>query len=268
MQDFPKLIERNFVKTREKLHSVAKIFGKFRENLVKPTVKNENLWLRVFDNGFQIPIMEQYGNLMIRCNLDKLRIEVVNAQVIYTIDLEDNSVYGIKDELVRILNELNIQLDQDRISFKADDKIELERDSSIAFLNQLVNYNWLLQSFWDSIKTGSKTGICFWPEHFDNAFIWYSGRKANGFDRQIGIGVSNGDGEISFPYIYINPWPVLEGIDKVKLTEGAYMHSKGWIGFVLPYNPVVNKNGYEQQKELINNFFISTFEKISKKFTV
>jgi hypothetical protein len=267
MQNFPKLIERNFVKTREKLHSVAKIFGKFRENLVKPTAKNENLWLRVFDNGFQIPIMEQYGNLMIRCNLDKLRIEVVNPQTLYTIDLEDNSVFGIKDELIRILNELNIQFDKDRISFKADDKIEIDRDSSMAFLTQLVNYNGLLQGFWNSINNGSKTGICLWPEHFDNAFIWYSGRKVYGSDEQVGIGVSNGDAEMLLPYIYMNPWPVPEGIDEVELTEGAYLHSKGWIGFVLPYNPVVNKNGYEQQKELINNFFISTFEKISKRFT-
>lgn len=69
MSDFPILSETGYVNIRKQLHSIARVFGKFREVLVKPAVKNENLWLIVYENGFRIPLMEQYGKLEINANL-------------------------------------------------------------------------------------------------------------------------------------------------------------------------------------------------------
>jgi hypothetical protein len=124
----------------------------------------------------------------------------------------------------------------------------------------------MLETFWNSLKQGTKTQICLWPEHFDNAFIWYSGRKINGAEEQIGVGISNGDDELNMPYIYMTPWPIPLSIDNIELTEGAYLHTEGWTGFVLPYTSLESRKGYEPQRELINNFFISTFEKIETEF--
>lgn len=195
-----------------------------------------------------------------------MRIEVKDPKFVYTIDLEENTLHDEAEELLRILSELKIDFESTRIRLNADADIVIDRESSSHFLTQLGNFDGLLRSFWNSIHTGTKTGIYLWPEHFDNAFIWYSGRKVNGSDEQIGIGVSNGDDEILLSYIYMNPWPVPLDIDKIELAEGTYFHSQGWTGFVLPYDQVQGKNGYEQQKELINNFFISTFEKINNEF--
>jgi hypothetical protein len=266
MADFPILNEKDFVQTRKQMHSIAMVLGKFREILVKPAAKNENLWLKVTGDGFGIPPIEQYGDITISCNLKKLRIDIINPNILYTIDLEENSVQSIRNELIKILSELRIEFDGSRINFESEDKIELERVSSEPFLTQLVNYNGLLEEFWKSVGEGTKTGIKLWPHHFDNAFIWYSGKKINGAEQQIGIGVSNGDYELSLPYIYMVPWPVPGDINGIKLIRGKTLRTEGWTGVLLPYKAVEKEKTYDAQKELIGDFFNTTFEEIIMKF--
>src|SRR5437762_2772522 len=56
MTEFPSLDESDFIKTRRKIHSIAKVIGKFREALVKPIAKNDNLWLKAGEKGFDSSI--------------------------------------------------------------------------------------------------------------------------------------------------------------------------------------------------------------------
>lgn len=263
--DFPILDENDYTRIRKQLHSLARIIGRFREVLVKATVKNGNLWLNVYENGFRIPLMEQYGELEINVNLQKLRVEVVNPNIIYTVDIDGDSTSSIEVELVKILGELQIGIDESKISLGFEHDFDLDRESTGQFLTQMVNYNDLLKAFQKTIHEGTKTQICLWPHHFDNAFIWYSGNQINGIDGQIEIGVSNGDESSALPYIYMTPWPIPAGIGEIRLTDGASLHTEGWTGVILPYKTVEGERNYEAQKELISVFLNTTFEQLNKE---
>lgn len=76
MQDFPKFDESDYRKTRRQIHSIAGILGKFREVLVEPIAKNDNLWLSVVDKGFCTPPMSKLCDLEIGFSLEELVIEI------------------------------------------------------------------------------------------------------------------------------------------------------------------------------------------------
>lgn len=52
MTVFPELDEQQYVKTRRRVHTVAKLIGRFREALIRPIAKSDNLWLSVVSKGF------------------------------------------------------------------------------------------------------------------------------------------------------------------------------------------------------------------------
>lgn len=269
MQQFPNLTESSFKKTRKQIHSAAKVIGKFREKLVKPIAKNDNLWLTIVDKGFCTPPMGELNELEIGCNLEKLIIEVANDRNKYhSIDITGKTASGLAGEIAGILSkEYGVNAEVDSAEFDNNKTLDISQTDARDFLTQFVNYAELLSAFHKSITEGVKTQICLWPHHFDYSFKWFSGRKIDEQDEQMGIGFSNGDETYELPYLYVTLRPELRKTNTLEIPEGAILHDYEWTGLILPYDSVMEKNSAEAQQELINNYLEISFKSIKRGFS-
>lgn len=267
MQLFPNLDESEFIKTRRRIHSIAKVIGKFRETLVQPIAKNDNLWLTVVEQGFCTPSMGDLNELEIGCNLDKLVVEIANGSgKSSSIEINGKTASSLSAELKSVLsNEFNISAQVDPSAFDDSKTFDLT-DGAKDFLIQLTNYSNLLKAFHRSVD-GVKTQICLWPHHFDNAFKWFSGRTIGEELEQIGVGISNGDDTYELPYVYMTLWPELRKTNTMVIPEGATLHDHGWSGLLLPYEAVLEKKTPEEQSALIQSFFDEGFKGIQRGFS-
>ena len=77
-----------------------------------------------------------------------------------------------------------------------------------------------------------------WPHHFDLGTIVFldpPGEQA----RQIGAGLSPGDGSYAEPYFYITPYPVATGTDWPALAGGGLWRHESWTGAVLTASALI-----------------------------
>lgn len=268
MQLFPQLDESEFIKTRRRLHSIAKVIGKFRETLVPAIAKNDNLWLVVSEHGFSTPAISDLNELEIGCNLEKLIVEIANSSGKYSsIEINGKTANSLCEEIKNVLaGEFGITADVDATVFDDSKTFELI-DGSKDFLTQLTNYSTLLKSFHKTVQGGVKTQIYLWPHHFDNAFKWFSGRVIGEEQEQIGVGISNGDDTYEMPYVYMTLWPELRKTNTMEIPEGATLHDYGWSGLLLPYEALLEKKTAEEQELLINSFFETAFKSIQRGFS-
>jgi hypothetical protein len=58
-------------------------------------------------------------------------------------------------------------------------------------------------------------------------------------DEQMNFGFVTGDGSIPDAYFYATAYPAPDNWTDLALPEGAYWHTEGWTGAVLPYAAVV-----------------------------
>lgn len=269
--NFPSLPEQQYVKTRRRVHAIAKLIGRLREVLVEQLAKNDNLWLNVVSKGFCTPPMEAYFELEIGFNAELLAVEIADNKNRYvSISVLNKSMQTLAAEVLHELgNEFNISPALSAEEFDPQTLINIEHTDTLDFLSQLVSFSELLKSFHASISytDGIKTGICLWPHHFDNAFKWFSGRKINDGDEQIGIGVSNGDDMYELPYVYMTLWPELRKTNTLDVPEGAVLHDGDWQGFILTYESVIERNGGDEQAQIVKNFFDSGFAAVKRGFS-
>lgn len=80
------------------------------------------------------------------------------------------------------------------------------------------------------------TPIRIWPHHFDLGAIIHSDAASD--DRQIGIGMSPGDGSYVEPYLYVTPYPLVASPAYPDLPSGAWRR-EGWPGAVLTGSEIV-----------------------------
>ncbi len=269
MTNFPNFDESSYRKTRRQIHTLAKVIGRFREALVEPIAKNDNLWLSVVDKGFCTPPMGRLNDLEIGCNLGELIIEIANDKNKYTsVSVNGKSAGTLCSDIISILNdEFGIKAGVDPAKFDPEREINIDVKDSQDFLHQFVNFNSLLKGFQAKINEGVKTQICLWPHNFDYAFNWFSGKKIDDGDEFMGVGVSNGDEFYELPYVYATLWPPLRKTNTLIIPEGAYLHDADWTGLILPYEAIIEKKTIEEQSDLINNFFDQSFAGIKRGFS-
>jgi hypothetical protein len=270
VKEFPILDESNFKKTRRQFHLIAELIGEYRKTLVKPIAKNDNLWLSVVENGFCTPPINEYNELEIGCNPEKLIVEVANNKNLYeSININRKTTNILNDELSKTLDNkfgVSAKINATPFDYAQGDFNISEKDAS-DFSIQLVNFDGLLRAFHKGISVGVKSQICLWPHHFDNAFKWFSGRKIDDEDEQMGIGVSNGDDNYELPYIYISFRPPLRKTNTLQIAEGAVLHDTGWTGLMLPYESLMEKKTIDAQKKLIEDFFNMSFASVQRGFS-
>ncbi len=271
MQNFPSLQEQQYVKTRRRIHSIAKLVCRLREVLVQPIAKNDNIWLSIVNKGFCTPPMNALNELEIGFNAEILALEIADNKNRYaSVAVTGKTLSELCTEVLEVLKlEFNITANVTAGEFDSERKIEIDPEAAQEFLLQFVNFSELLNSFHKGIpfNDGIKSQICLWPHHFDNAFKWFSGRKIDETDEFMGIGVSNGDDMYELPYVYITLYPELRKMNTLELPEGAHLHDSGWQGLLLTYEAITEKKTAEEQEALVKNFFDVGFKGIKRGFT-
>ena len=271
MEKFPELEEQQYVKTRRRIHGIAELIGRFREVLVQPIAKNDNLWLSVVNKGFCTPPMNNLNELEIGFNAEILCVEITDNRSKYvSIAVTGKTLSELCAEMIEVLkNDFGVSVTLSADEFNNERKIEIDEKNAQDFLGQFVKFSELLKAFHKSISfsDGVKTQICLWPHHFDNAFKWFSGKKIDETDEFMGIGVSNGDEMYELPYIYMTIYPELRKMNTLELPEGAHLHDTGWQGLLLTYEAIAEKKTAEEQEAIINNFFDVGFKGIKRGFS-
>jgi uncharacterized protein DUF5996 len=94
---------------------------------------------------------------------------------------------------------------------------------------------WWLEEQFRRLKTeiteGVTSPILLYPHHFDLAMSWFPYDD----DRQLTIGWSTGDDNVTGPYLYITAYPEPAAFKQAGLPAGAAWQSQGFSGAVLPY---------------------------------
>src|SRR6267378_4229521 len=80
------------------------------------------------------------------------------------------------------------------------------------------------------LRPGPGPLLC-WPHHFDLAMLVRLDVGAGESARSVGAGVSQGDGFYAQPYVYVSPWPRLEG-SLPDLPPPGHWHTEGFFGAV------------------------------------
>lgn len=102
---------------------------------------------------------------------------------------------------------------------------------------------------------GETSPVQLWPDHFDLAMLWFSGRLVPGYDpsneefadEQMNFGFVTGDAGIPKPYYYVTAYPLPAGLAETALPAGAYWHNQGWQGAVLLHRALVDVDDPEEK---------------------
>ena len=167
-------------------------------------------------------------------NKTEIKINLLTGQLLYFynekgyfIDLKNDDIL---EKLKSIASEHNLTVSTE--SLRNVDEKEL-----IGYHDFAVKAKQMLELFRMNLRNNF-TLIHLWPHHFDFSLEWFTGNK----DEQIGIGISPGDADYSFPYLYMNPWPLNEKIMANSLPIGKW-HTNQWKGIkvewaeLLKYKP-------------------------------
>lgn len=107
-----------------------------------------------------------------------------------------------------------------------------------------------VHTVYDRFRAGlreERSALQFWPDHFDLAVVWFSGRRVPGedpdrpdfADEQMNFGFSTGDETIPEPYHYATAHPVPDGLAAASLPEHARWRTHPWQGAVLPHHALI-----------------------------
>ncbi|MEW8193271.1 MAG: DUF5996 family protein, partial [Candidatus Thiodiazotropha sp.] len=92
--------------------------------------------------------------------------------------------------------------------------------------------------------------VQLFPHHFDLAVNWFSGRLVPGADpadeehadEQMNFGFVTGDESIPDAYLYVTAYPEPGDWMELELKHGAYWHTDGWVGAILPYAELLRQD--------------------------
>jgi hypothetical protein len=98
--------------------------------------------------------------------------------------------------------------------------------------------------------------LLVWPHHFDLGTIVFldpPGEHA----RQIGVGLSPGNGSYAEPYFYVTPHPIADGVQWPELAGGGVWRREGWTGAVLTASKLVAAGDASARRASAHEFLTS-----------
>lgn len=79
--------------------------------------------------------------------------------------------------------------------------------------------------------------VRLWPHHFDIATL-LKGAPEAGENATVGVGLAPDDASSDTPYLYVSPWPYLEG-NLPKTPSGWTWHTEGFTALIAPVTDVL-----------------------------
>jgi Family of unknown function (DUF5996) len=242
--EFPLLQGEAWVDSRDALHAYARLIGKYR---AAAAPKQKHWWqvgllpsLGGFDTG-----LLHIENWVMSIELNLLTLSVVlsfrnKSELKFPLTGQSNrSLYeSIQAQMASFAIK---NVDQGVLSDASYKGLNKQEVAKFAQATNAINAAFEIFKGEQRRETGP---IILWPHHFDLAMLWFSGRLVDGIDpadeenadEQVNFGFSVGDEANPEPYFYITAYPLPDGLETVQLPEGAYWHSQGWNGALMPYS--------------------------------
>jgi len=244
-QQLPKLRLADWKPTRDTLHQYARILGKLRGRYMPESRHWWHITLSVSARGFTtapFPIGGQNLELTLDLVANRLAIDSSDGWSA-ALPLAGQSAAGLCHRLNAALAAAGIEMEPDLLSaFDGEERLPYDIEA-VARFRQVMN--WVAAAF-KTFKGGLReetSPVQIFPHHMDLAMNWFSGRLVAGIDpadeenadEQMNFGFVTGDGSIPDAYFYVTTYPSPDGWTDLTLPDGAYWHTEGWTGAVLPY---------------------------------
>lgn len=241
----PDLTIANWKPTRDSLQQCAQLLGKVRA-AASPKEKHWfHITLHCGVSGLTTGPMVQDGRrlaleLDFRVGEIVLRIDQNQPQ---TIAVDQVSIVTLSDWLVDRLAAVQVAVPFDRSALQSRVPLSFRATDGALFWTALSEIDSVFRRFRGRLR--EETGpVQLWPHHFDLAMLWFSGNliagadpaDAENADEQMNFGFVPGDESIPEPYFYITAYPSPDGLTKISLHDGAYWHTDGFTGAILPYS--------------------------------
>lgn len=241
---FPPLPLESWQPTLKSLQTYAQVIGKVRRALAPPHKHWFHVSLRVIANGLTTTAIPAGGKTFeMRLDLTAHRLEIVTSRgEAWQTPLAGQSARQYMESALAALATLGIRPEIDRTLFAGDTPGEYDRAAVERFWQALSQIDAVFKQFRGSLR--EETGpVQLWPHHADLAMLWFSGRLVPGqdpaneeyADEQMNFGFTPGDSSITEPYFYITAYPLPDGLTGTPLPTGAYWHTEGFTGAILPY---------------------------------
>jgi hypothetical protein len=133
-------------------------------------------------------------------------------------------------------------------------KFDFSNDNYFDFFSKLyANADNIFSSIKELVPEASE--IRCWPHHFDIATLITLETEQHAEDaKSIGIGMSPGDAELAYPYLYITPWPYPDKAASLPEISGpGNWYRKSWTGRLLDLSELINATN---QKENVERFML------------
>lgn len=235
--------------TRDTIHQYAKIIGKIRGRYMPKSKHWWHITLSVSARGFTttpFPIAGQSLELTLDMAAHQLVIESSDGWSA-NLPLAGQSAAGLCNRIYVTLAEAGVELEPDLLAaFDSEETLPYDSEA-IGHFRQAINW---VDSAFKTFKGGLReetSPVQIFPHHMDVSMNWFSGRLVpdvdpadeESADEQMNFGFVTGDDSISDAYFYTTAYPVPDNWADLALPEGAYWHTEGWTGAILPYSAVV-----------------------------
>ena len=251
-QQLPTLSLNDWKPTRDTLHQYARIIGKIRSRYMPKSKHWWHITLSVSARGFTTTPFPVAGR-----NLE-LTLDLVAHQLLIAssdgwsaaIPLAGQSAAGLCRLLSAMLAAVGIELEPDLLAgFDGEDSLAYDI-KAIGDFNKAINR---VDSVFKTFKGGLReetSPVQIFPHHLDLSMNWFSGRRVPGVDpadeenadEQMNFGFVTGDDSISDAYFYATAYPAPDNWADLPLPEGAYWHTEGWVGAILPYTVLLESD--------------------------
>ena len=263
-QKLPSLSLTDWNATRDSLHQFARIIGKIRGGYMPKSKHWWHITLSVTARGLTttpFPVAAQHLELLLDLSAHQLAIDSSDGWAA-NLPLAGQSPAGLCRQISATLAAAGIELDPDLLAdFDGDEGLPYDI-AAIGRFRQVSNWvDGVFRTFKGGLREETSP-VQIFPHHMDISMNWVSGRLVPGVDpadeesadEQMNFGFVTGDSSIPDAYFYATAYPAPDNWADLELPEGAYWHTEGWTGAVLPYAAVVAAHS---PRQLLLDYLVS-----------
>ncbi|MCG7983213.1 MAG: DUF5996 family protein [Candidatus Thiodiazotropha lotti] len=248
----PTLKLADWFETRDAIHQYARIIGKIRGFYMSKAKHWWHITLTVNAHGLTTTPFPVIGR-----NLE-MQLDLISHQLsIFSdtgwscgIPFKGSSAAGMRQQITQLLATQGVDLDEQLLSAFEDESVQAyDADAADDFRRALSWIDVVFRTFKGGLRQETSP-VQLFPHHLDISMNWFSGRLVPGVDpaneenadEQMNFGFVNGDASIDEAYFYITAYPMPENWSGLVLPQGAYWHTEGWVGAILPYARLLEVN--------------------------
>jgi len=255
-QHLPTLSLNDWNPTRDTLHQYARIIGKIRGRYMPKSKHWWHITLSVSARGLTttpFPVSGQQLDLTLDLATHRLVMESGSGWSV-SLSLVGQSAAGLSRQIGAVLASQGIELPKDTLQvFDGEETLAYDREAVDRYRRAIGWIDMVFKTFKGGLREETSP-VQLFPHHLDLAVNWFSGRLVPGVDpadeenadEQMNFGFVTGDGSVSDAYFYSTAYPAPDNWSNLELTGGAYWHTEGWTGALLPYSALVKSDQPQQ----------------------